>query len=142
MRPGGMLLTSFPPALHCGVQPINPNMLTDDDIKNALKAVKYPGYSRDIVSFGLVKQVAVKDGTVGMKLNKILEAIKPEAVYFTEEDGKRGALLIVDLPDPSKVPSLAEPWFLAFEADVQFRIVMSPDDLKHSGIDAMDKMWC
>ena len=38
------------------------NMLTEDDIKNALKAVKYPGYSRDIVSFGLVKQVATKNG--------------------------------------------------------------------------------
>ena len=33
-------------------------MLTEDDIKNALRAVKYPGYSRDIVSFGLVKQIA------------------------------------------------------------------------------------
>jgi ATP-binding protein involved in chromosome partitioning len=38
-------------------------MLTQDDIKNALKAVKYPGYSRDIVSFGLVKEIAVsQDG--------------------------------------------------------------------------------
>ena len=26
---------------------------------------------------------AVKDGTVGSKLNRILEATKPEAVYFT-----------------------------------------------------------
>ena len=37
---------------------------TEEDIKNALKAVKYPGYSRDIVSFGLVKQIASKDGAV------------------------------------------------------------------------------
>src|SRR2546428_6517465 len=44
--------------------------LTEEDIKNALKAVKYPGYSRDIVSFGLVKQVAAKNGaiTVTMQL--------------------------------------------------------------------------
>jgi len=41
-------------------------MLTEDNIKNALKAVKYPGYSRDIVSFGLVKQVAAKDGAVSV----------------------------------------------------------------------------
>ena len=34
-------------------------MLTQDDIKNALAAVKYPGYSRDIVSFGLVKEISV-----------------------------------------------------------------------------------
>ena len=46
----------------------NLNMLTEDDIKNALKAVKYPGYSRDIVSFGLVKQIAAKDGAVSVAM--------------------------------------------------------------------------
>ena len=45
---------------------------------------------------------AVKDGTVGAKLNRILEAIKPEAVYFTEQKGQRGAVLVVDLPDASE----------------------------------------
>src|SRR5258707_7392910 len=44
-------------------------MLTEDDIKNAMKAVKYPGYSRDIVSFGLVKQVAVNSGAVSITLD-------------------------------------------------------------------------
>jgi len=52
---------------------------------------------------------AVKDGTAGAKLKRILEAIKPEAVYFTEHNGLRGAVVIVDLADPSKIPSLAEP---------------------------------
>jgi len=85
---------------------------------------------------------AVKDGSAGVKLAKILEAIKPEAAYFTEQDGQRGAVLIVDLPDASKVPALAEPWFLTFQADVEFRIVMTPDDLKRSGIDGMGKQWC
>ena len=37
-------------------------MLTEVDIKNALKAVKYPGYSRDIVSFGLVKEISATQG--------------------------------------------------------------------------------
>jgi ATP-binding protein involved in chromosome partitioning len=41
-------------------------MLTEADIKNALQAVKYPGYSRDIVSFGLVKQIAIKDSSVSV----------------------------------------------------------------------------
>jgi len=85
---------------------------------------------------------AVKDGSAGAKLAKILDAIKPEAVYFTERDGQRGALLIVDLPDASKIPALAEPWFLTFQADVEFRIAMTPEDLKRSGIDGMGKKWC
>ncbi|MBT3913223.1 MAG: chromosome partitioning protein, partial [Verrucomicrobia bacterium] len=37
-------------------------MPSEDDILNALKAVKYPGYSRDIVSFGIVKDVAAANG--------------------------------------------------------------------------------
>jgi len=43
-------------------------MVTENDILNALKAVKYPGYSRDIVSFGLVKQVAVSNGAIHVSM--------------------------------------------------------------------------
>jgi ATP-binding protein involved in chromosome partitioning len=63
-----MLLTSFRLALHCLVQRQTLNMLTEDEIKQALRAVKYPGYSRDIVSFGLVKQIAAKDGAVSVSM--------------------------------------------------------------------------
>jgi len=84
---------------------------------------------------------AIWDGTVGQKINRILEEAKPEAVYFTEYKGQRGAILIIDLPDPSKVPAFAEPWFLAFNADVEFHIVMTPDDLGRAGLDALGKQW-
>lgn len=43
-------------------------MLTEDQVKNALKSVHYPGYSRDIVSFGLVKQVRVQGDAVSVVL--------------------------------------------------------------------------
>jgi hypothetical protein len=84
---------------------------------------------------------AVKDGTAGAKLGKILEAIKPESVNFTEICGKRTAFIVVDLPDASKIPALAEPWFLTFEADVQIHPVMTPDDLKRGGLDELGKKW-
>ncbi len=84
---------------------------------------------------------AVKEGTAGAKLGKILDAIKPEATYFTEINGRRTAFVIVDLPDTTKIPSLAEPWFLTFEADVQFHPTMTPDDLKGAGLDGMGKRW-
>src|SRR5213592_915237 len=41
-------------------------MLNEEIIINALKGVKYPGYSRDIVSFGLVKEVAAGNGAVNV----------------------------------------------------------------------------
>jgi hypothetical protein len=86
-------------------------------------------------------KAAMRDGTADSKLNAILEASKPEAVYFTEQGGHRAVLLIVDLPEPSKVPAFAEPWFLAFEADVEFRIVMLADDLKKAGLAELGKKW-
>jgi hypothetical protein len=84
---------------------------------------------------------AVRDGTVGQKLRRILENIKPAAVYFTERHGQRGAILIVDLPDPSKIPALAEPWFLTFNADVEFHVVMTPEDLQGAGLEELGKTW-
>jgi hypothetical protein len=83
----------------------------------------------------------VRKGEVGKKLAGILEAIKPEAIYFTGQDGKRGAVVVVDMADPSKIPALAEPWFLTFNADVTFRIAMTPDDLKKAELDAVGKKW-
>ena len=84
---------------------------------------------------------AVKDGSVGAKMDKILNAIKPESVHFTEIRGKRTAVMIVDLPDASKITSLAEPWFLTFEADVQLHPVMTPEDLQRGGLDNLGKQW-
>ena len=48
---------------------MNAKMPSEDEIKSALKAVKYPGYSRDVVSFGLVKETAAKDGLVSVTLS-------------------------------------------------------------------------
>ncbi len=83
----------------------------------------------------------VKDGSVGKKINKILEEIKPKAVYFTEFQGHRGALMIIDLASESDVPRIAEPWFLIFNADVEFHIVMTPDILEKAGLDKLGKKW-
>lgn len=84
---------------------------------------------------------AVKDGTIGKKMKAILDDLKPEAVYFTEYDGRRGAIMIVNVDEPSQVPKFAEPWFLQFEADCRFHIVMSPEDLGKGGLDALGKKW-
>jgi ATP-binding protein involved in chromosome partitioning len=52
-------------------------MLSQDDIQNALKAVKYPGFSRDIVSFGLVKEISAANGAVSVALQ--LTSPNPDA---------------------------------------------------------------
>jgi len=51
-------------------------MITQDQILDALRTVKYPGFSRDIVSFGLIKETASADGTVRVKIS--LQTRDPE----------------------------------------------------------------
>ena len=42
--------------------------LSQETILSALKAVKYPGYSRDVVSFGLVKKIATNADAIAVTL--------------------------------------------------------------------------
>ena len=83
----------------------------------------------------------VRKGKAGAILGRILDDIKPEAVYFSEQDGKRGGTFLVDVKDPSRIPAIAEPFFLQFNADCHFHIVMSPEDLKKAGLDELGKKW-
>ena len=52
-------------------------MLSQDDIKRALTAVKYPGFSRDIVSFGLIKDISLANGSISVALQ--LTSPNPDA---------------------------------------------------------------
>jgi ATP-binding protein involved in chromosome partitioning len=62
-------------------------MVKEDDIKNALKAVKYPGYSRDIVSFGLIKEIATQNGAVSVTMQ--LTTHSPEAAAQIKVESER-----------------------------------------------------
>lgn len=84
---------------------------------------------------------AVRDGSAGQKIMKFLDAIKPEAVYFMDRNGERTAMLIVDLPDASKIPSIVEPWMLAFNAKIEMHPCMVPTDLQNAGLDQIAKTW-
>src|SRR5271169_6120674 len=79
-----------PPTLPAGIPH---NMLTEDEIRNALKAVKYPGYSRDIVSFGLVKEIAVQGAAVNVRVN--LTSAAPEVARQLKTESER---VLKDLP--------------------------------------------
>ena len=42
---------------------------SEETVLEALRNVKYPGFSRDIVSFGFVKDVTVGGGNVSFRLS-------------------------------------------------------------------------
>ncbi|SCK11127.1 panthothenate synthetase [Vogesella sp. LIG4] len=83
----------------------------------------------------------VRNGQAGAVIGRILDSIQPEATYFTEQDGHRCAILVVEVANGAAVPALAEPFFLNFNADCKFRIVMSPADLQQAGLDEIGKRW-
>ncbi len=76
---------------------------------------------------------AAKAGKLGSTIQSILADLKPEAVYFSDDKGQRTAYLFLDLQDASQIPAIAEPWFLAFHADIELHPVMVPEDLAKAG---------
>lgn len=84
---------------------------------------------------------AVRNGTVGQTLGRILDDAKPEAVYFCAEEGRRGGYLVINISDASEMPRYAEPWFLNFDANIEFIPTMLPQDLQRAGLDQLAKKW-
>jgi len=74
---------------------------------NALKSVKYPGFSRDIVSFGLVKSVNIDNGEVKVQLAlatndpNVPATIKNDAEKALRSiNGVRSATVLIDIQAP------------------------------------------
>jgi len=84
---------------------------------------------------------ALRDGSAGKKMAAILEDLKPEAAYFCAKDGKRGGYLIVNISKTSEMPRICEPWFLNFDATVEFLPAMTPEDLQKAGLEGLAKKW-
>src|SRR5213082_1344623 len=81
--------------------------ISEGEIREALKAVKYPGFSRDIVSFGLVKGIQIDGGAITVQLAlatnepAIPQAIKTEAEQILRAlPGIENARVLIDIHAP------------------------------------------
>jgi hypothetical protein len=81
---------------------------------------------------------AIKDGSLPEIIGKALAGLNAEAAYFTSEDGIRTALIFFDMADSSEIPSAAEPFFMAFDAQITFTPVMNADDMRTGIAKAME----
>ena len=81
--------------------------VSDEQIREALKSVKYPGFTRDIVSFGLVKSVNIDNGEVKVQLAlatndpNIPATIKNDAEKVLRDiAGVQSAIVLIDIHAP------------------------------------------
>jgi len=72
--------------------------VTQEQVREALKQVKFPGLSRDIVSFGFVKSIAIDAGTVAVEI--AMTTANPDAGAQVERDARA---VLEALPGVSKI---------------------------------------
>jgi len=82
---------------------------------------------------------SVLDGTLPVKIKNYIDAVKPEAVYFTIRDGQRTMLAVVNVPSEDKMVAMMEPLWLDWNASVVLTPVMTLADLQKTGKD-MEKL--
>lgn len=72
----------------------------------------------------------IREGTIGQKMESILETIQPEAAYFGAVDGVRGGYIVLNMDEASEIPAKLEPFFQELGAAVEYSPVMTPEDLR------------
>ncbi len=82
-------------------------LVSEEQIREALKSVRYPGFTRDIVSFGLVKSINIANGEIKVQLAlatndpNVPATIKNDAEKVLRAiDGVRGAKVLIDIHAP------------------------------------------
>ncbi len=108
--------------------------LTEEKVLGVLRTVRFPGLSRDIVSFGFVKDLAVGGGNVSMRLEIMTESsaaaeeMKRDATEkLRGMSGVRAVTIRLDVKPPSAAaprPSGASP-DAAILKDVRFKIAVA-----------------
>ena len=82
----------------------------------------------------------IKEGRLGETMASILEDLQPEAAYFTDVEGTRGGVLVVDMEDASQIPAVVEPLLLGVGATIRVQPVMTPEDLRGAAGEALQQM--
>jgi ATP-binding protein involved in chromosome partitioning len=86
--------------------------LTEELVLERLKAVKFPGYSRDIVSFGLVKEIKIAGSDLLVRLSVatsnpvVAQTLKKESEQaLATLAGVRSTKVVIDITNPPEVAS-------------------------------------
>ena len=90
------------------------SQMTQEEIQTILKEIKYPGFNRDIVSFGMVKNISLNENTVDISLqinsentdllNQLLSQIKNKFKSL----GENNVNIIIQKPPNQPVQSAGQ----------------------------------
>jgi hypothetical protein len=72
----------------------------------------------------------VKDPNFLKNLEDYIQKFNCEATYFTDVNGNRTMVFVLDLPSPDMIPDIIEPLFQGYDANVEIHPAMNLDDLK------------
>ena len=72
----------------------------------------------------------VKDPNFLKTIEDYTKKFNCEAAYFTEVNGNRTMIFVLDLPSPDMIPTIADPLFQGYEANVEIHPAMNLNDLK------------
>ena len=82
----------------------------------------------------------IRSGAGVEAIDRLQEALQPEALYFFGEDGQRTVLAVFDLADPSQIPMVTEPLYQGAKAKVTLTPCMNLEDVKKGMDEAMRRM--
>jgi hypothetical protein len=88
---------------------------------------------RTLLKFQMEVEAAnrsIRDGSWAEAMDRVMQGLQPEAAYFTAMDGKRTGLIVFDLKEPSQIPVIAEPIFMAVNASIELSPVMTLEDVQ------------
>lgn len=72
----------------------------------------------------------LRSGSFIANIQKYLAELKPEAVYFTVDNGRRTLYFVVEVANSWDFPRVLEPLWLATGADVEVIPAMTPEDFQ------------
>src|SRR5688500_20323626 len=95
-------------------------MITEESVKQALQTVKYPGFSRDVASFGIVKKISASGQAVSVEMDlnssnrQAAQQIKTESERAIRALGATSVYVDVKTHSaaaaPGAQPGAANPW--------------------------------
>ncbi len=73
---------------------------------------------------------AIRDNTLGKVIETFTKEAKPEASYFTLQNGQRTAFFFFNHTDNANIPVLAEPLFMQLNAHLEWTPAMNTEELR------------